>query len=67
MSTRIPDSHRDPVLILGAGLMGRLLAVALVQAGHPVRVVDAGPADGSGAAARVAAAMLAPLPRYLTF
>ncbi len=52
---------QPPVLILGAGLMGRLLAVALAQAGHAVRLVDAGPPDGSGAAARVAAAMLAPL------
>lgn len=54
-------SSRTPVLILGAGLMGRLLAVSLAQAGHPLRVVDAGPPDGSHAAARVAAAMLAPL------
>ena len=52
---------RDPVLVLGAGLMGRLLAVTLTQAGHPVRILDAGPPDGSGAAAWVAAAMLAPL------
>ena len=41
--------------------MGRLLAVSLAQAGHTVRVLDAGAPDGSGAAARVAAAMLAPL------
>jgi glycine oxidase len=41
--------------------MGRLLAVQLAQAGHPVRLVDAHSADGQGAAARVAAAMLAPL------
>lgn len=52
---------RPPVLVLGAGLMGRLLAVTLTQAGHPVRIIDAGPPDGSGAAAWVAAAMLAPL------
>ncbi len=51
----------EPVLVLGAGLMGRLLALALADAGHAVRLVDAGPADGSGAAAHVAAAMLAPL------
>jgi glycine oxidase len=50
-----------PVLILGAGLMGRLLAVLLARAGHPVRVVDAGGPDGQPSAARVAAAMLAPL------
>jgi glycine oxidase len=51
----------DPVSILGAGLIGRLLAVQLAQAGHPVRLVDSGPPDGQQAAARVAAAMLAPL------
>ena len=56
-----PLLPRDPVLVLGAGLMGRLLAVTLTQAGHPVRILDAGPPDGSGAAAWVAAAMLAPL------
>ncbi len=50
-----------PVLVLGAGLMGRLLAVVLAQRGHAVKVVDASGADGNGAAARVAAAMLAPL------
>jgi glycine oxidase len=51
-----------PVLILGAGLMGRLLAVTLARAGHRVHLVDA--ADGpsqAGGAARIAAAMLAPL------
>jgi glycine oxidase len=41
--------------------MGRLLAVALAQAGHPVQLVDAGGPEADGAAARVAAAMLAPL------
>ncbi len=53
--------RHEPALVLGAGLMGRLLALALANAGHTVRLVDAGPADGSGAAAHVAAAMLAPL------
>ncbi|NUZ04764.1 FAD-dependent oxidoreductase [Piscinibacter koreensis] len=47
--------------VLGAGLMGRLLACALAERGHAVEVFDAGGADGSGSAARVAAAMLAPL------
>jgi len=47
--------------ILGAGLMGRLLGVSLARAGCRVGLYDAGGADGSGAAARVAAAMLAPL------
>ncbi len=56
------DSNKqEPALVLGAGLMGRLLALSLSQAGHPVRLVDAGAPDGSGAAAWVAAAMLAPL------
>lgn len=51
----------EPVLILGAGLMGRLLGVQLALAGHRVRLVDAGGPDGQSSAARVAAAMLAPL------
>lgn len=53
---------REPVLILGAGLMGRLLAVTLARAGHPVQMLDraSDPAQAGGAA-RVAAAMLAPL------
>lgn len=50
-----------PVTILGAGLMGRLLACTLARRGHPVQVFEAGGADAQGAAARVAAAMLAPL------
>lgn len=41
--------------------MGRLLALALARQGHRVEVHDAGPADASNAAARAAAAMLAPL------
>ncbi|MDF1485687.1 FAD-dependent oxidoreductase [Ramlibacter sp. H39-3-26] len=47
--------------ILGAGLMGRLLAVSLAQAGHAVEIFDAHGPEADGAAARVAAAMLAPL------
>ena len=47
--------------VLGAGLMGRLLACALAQRGHRVEVIDAGGPDAAHAAARVAAAMLAPL------
>lgn len=49
------------MLILGAGLMGRLLALALARQGHRVEVHDAGLPDASNAAARAAAAMLAPL------
>lgn len=47
--------------ILGAGLMGRLLAVSLAQQGHRVSIYDAQGADAQGSAARIAAAMLAPL------
>jgi glycine oxidase len=59
--SRSPHLSPAPVLVLGAGLMGRMLALALAQAGHPVQLVDAGGPDADGAAARVAAAMLAPL------
>ncbi len=52
---------KRPVVILGAGLMGRLLACALARAGHAVTVYEAQGADAQGSAARVAAAMLAPL------
>ncbi|GAA4353425.1 FAD-dependent oxidoreductase [Variovorax defluvii] len=47
--------------ILGAGLMGRLLAVSLARSGCRVELFDAGGPEADGAAARVAAAMLAPL------
>ena len=55
MSTKISS------VVLGAGLMGRLLAHTLAQLGHQVTVYEAQGADAQGAAARVAAAMLAPL------
>ena len=48
-------------VVLGAGLMGRLLAHALATVGHSVTVHEASGEDGMGAAARVAASMLAPL------
>ncbi len=41
--------------------MGRLLAVQLARAGHKVELFDADGPQAEGAAARVAAAMLAPL------
>ncbi len=41
--------------------MGRLLAIELARAGHSVDVYEAGGPDAQGAAARIAAAMLAPL------
>jgi glycine oxidase len=49
------------IVILGAGLMGRLLAVALARDGHTLRVFDAGGPQALNSAARAAAAMLAPL------
>ncbi len=48
-------------VILGAGLMGRLLAVTLARARHAVQIFDRGGPEGEHSAARVAAAMLAPL------
>lgn len=54
-------SQQPTSVILGAGLMGRLLACRLAQAGHRVVVHEAAQADAQGAAARAAAAMLAPL------
>lgn len=48
-------------VILGAGLMGRLLAHGLAQRGHRVELHEAQGPGSTGAAARVAAAMLAPL------
>ena len=47
--------------IVGAGLMGRLLAVALAKRGAQVELFEKGGADASKSAARIAAAMLAPL------
>ncbi len=49
------------MLVIGAGLMGRLLALTLARAGHRVELHDAGGADGRSSAAYAAAAMLAPL------
>ena len=47
--------------IVGAGLMGRLLALALAKRGARVDLFDRGDSSGNESAARVAAAMLAPL------
>ena len=54
-------AHTSSFAILGAGLMGRLLAVSLAREGHTVIIYDAQDISGQGSAARVAAAMLAPL------
>ena len=47
--------------IVGGGLMGRLLAVVLARKGAQVDLFEKGGPDGAHAAARIAAAMLAPL------
>ena len=47
--------------IVGGGLIGRLLALALAKGGAQVDLFEKGGADGTHAAARIAAAMLAPL------
>ena len=51
----------DVAHVLGAGLMGRLMALTLARAGCQVALFDAAGPEADGAAARVAAAMLAPL------
>jgi len=56
MSTKKPKTT-----ILGAGLMGRLTAHLLCMQGHEVEIYEKGGPDGEGSAAKVAAAMLAPL------
>lgn len=48
-------------VVLGAGLMGRLLACELADAGYEVDLYDASGPDAATSAAHVAAAMLAPL------
>ena len=53
--------HSDLCVVLGAGLMGRLLAHSLARQGLTVHVFDAGDGSGQSSAARVAASMLAPL------
>jgi glycine oxidase len=47
--------------VLGAGLMGRLMALSVASEGHSVELFDRGGPDASQSAAHVAAAMLAPL------
>ncbi|MGY8526253.1 FAD-dependent oxidoreductase [Paracidovorax citrulli] len=49
------------VAILGAGLAGRIAAWRLASSGRRVAMVERDGPDGAGAAAHVAAAMLAPL------
>ncbi|CAG4918507.1 FAD-dependent oxidoreductase [Paraburkholderia saeva] len=53
---------REPdFAVIGGGLCGRLVAWRLAGAGHRVALYERGDAAGTGAAAWVAAAMLAPL------
>ena len=47
--------------IVGGSLMGRLLAVALARGGAQVDLYEKGNSEGNHAAARIVAAMLAPL------
>lgn len=57
----LSSSSPSHIAILGAGLMGRLLAVELARQGHRVDIFDAGGPGAEQSAATVAAAMLAPL------
>jgi glycine oxidase len=60
--TRVTAAKTNPSsVVLGAGLMGRLLAWQLARLGHRVAVYESAGPDAQGAAARVAASMLAPL------
>ena len=52
---------KNKYAIVGGGLMGRLLALALAKNGAQVDLFDKGGPDGAHAAARIAAAMLSPL------
>lgn len=47
--------------VLGAGLMGRLIALSLARRGERVALLDAGGPEATHSAARAAAAMLAPM------
>ncbi len=55
------DLKQKNYAIVGAGLLGRLLAVKLAQAGAKVELFDQGGPAAEHSAARVAASMLAPL------
>ena len=52
---------KQDVVVIGAGLMGRLLALSLAQQGARVQLHDAHGPEATHSAARAAAAMLAPL------
>ena len=54
-------SPSSSITILGAGLLGSLMATSLARQGQRVRVYEAAGPQGVGSAAHVAAAMVAPL------
>lgn len=54
-------STRFDVAVLGGGLAGRLCALQMARTGRTVVLVERDGPDGRGAAAHIAAAMLAPL------
>ncbi len=47
-------------LVIGSGLIGRLLSWRLIQAGHQVDIISSDDKQGSDSAAYIAAAMIAP-------
>lgn len=51
----------NSIAVVGGGLAGRLIALQLARSGCRVSLYEQGPRSGAGAAAYVAAAMLAPL------
>ena len=61
MPAHLPLRCPSRITILGAGLMGRLLAVELARQGHQIEIHEAGGPEADGSPARIAAAMLAPL------
>ena len=58
---KLEPKNKPKTTILGAGLLGRLMAHALCQQGHQVEIYERGGPNAEGSAAQVAAAMLAPL------
>ncbi len=59
--TNSASQHSSRIAILGAGLLGRLSAWQLLEAGQQVSLYEAGSFEQSPSAARTAAAMISPL------